>query len=418
MRITVPFVSLVTLFGAACSSQGSANGTETNPLTGAPTASDTTTSPQTPPPSSVTTPAPNNPTPSPKPTPPPAAPSGADESTDVTADEGSVTLEPSSSVADETSAPPPADDCIDVPDPEFSCAQRKEWGNCDQQWLIDADYCALTCGRCTPGSNPGGNPGGNPSTPTPPPPGNNPAQPDNRFPPINGGGDGHATRYWDCAKPSCGWSNNAGGRPVRSCDRDGNNLGPTEAKNGFEGGGTAFTCMSWAPFAKDEKLAFGFAATHTNSTCGKCYQLQFTGQGQHTANDAGSVAIKDKTMVVMATNIGGDVASFQLDTLIPGGGVGAINACGNQGVPAAAPGAQQQNYGGFLAECKAEGKAGDLNAQKECVRSKCNTAFGDAKFADLKAGCLWYVDWYQTADNPKFWSKEVECPQELTGIAY
>src|SRR5690606_19496908 len=105
MRIIVPFVSLVTFFGAACSSQSSANGTDTNPLTGAPSASNTATDTQTPPPPSVTTPAPN-PNPSPNPTPPPAAPSGAEESTGTTADEGSLTIEPSASASDETSAPP------------------------------------------------------------------------------------------------------------------------------------------------------------------------------------------------------------------------------------------------------------------------------------------------------------------------
>ena len=33
---------------------------------------------------------------------------------------------------------------------------------------------------------------------------------------VNGGasGDGWATRYWDCCKPSCAWNENAGGHPV------------------------------------------------------------------------------------------------------------------------------------------------------------------------------------------------------------
>lgn len=307
---------------------------------------------------------------------------------------------------------PPAETCVDIPDPEFPCAQRKEWGNCEEQWLIDADYCAATCGRCQPSGPPPTEPSGpGPNNPTEPAP-TQPSQPptDSRFPPLTSGGDGFATRYWDCAKPSCGWAANAGGNAVRSCDRNGGSIGVTDERNGLEGG-NAFTCFSWAPWAANDALAFGFAATHTNSTCGKCYQLTFTGQGQHSASDPGSVALKGKTMVVMATNIGGDVQGFQLDTLIPGGGVGANNACDDQGVPAPAG---DLAYGGFLKKCSSNA---DLGARKECVRQECNTVYGDAKFADLKEGCLWFVDWYNVADNPKFWSKEVPCPQELSGIA-
>ena len=42
----------------------------------------------------------------------------------------------------------------------------------------------------------------------------------------------------------------------------------------------------------------------------------------------GSVA--GKTMIVQILNIGGDVGGNQIDLLIPGGGVGAFNACSNQ----------------------------------------------------------------------------------------
>jgi len=167
--------------------------------------------------------------------------------------------------------------------------------------------------------------------------------------------------------------------------------------------------MSWAPFAKDEKLAFGFAATHTNSTCGKCYQLQFTGQGQHTANDAGSMAIKDKTMVVMATNIGDLNGALHFDLLIPGGGVGQFNGCSSSlGIPEGELGA---NRGGFLSTGECSG--GDHNARKECVRNKCTSVFGSRGLSDLEAGCLWFVDWFEVADNPDFLVQQVDCPNEL-----
>jgi hypothetical protein len=127
--------------------------------------------------------------------------------------------------------------------------------------------------------------------------------------------------------------------------------------------------------------------------------VQFTGTGKYSDSDPGSQALKGKLMVVMATNIGGDVNSNQFDLLIPGGGVGIVNACGNQKV--AAPMAV---YGGFATDCKND---------KACVKQKCDQAFADAKFADLKAGCDWFVNWYNVADNPNAKYQEVSCPQEL-----
>jgi hypothetical protein len=419
MRKLLSFVSVVTL-GAACSSQGGASAMDTSALTGATTTASTTspaasqpgtTSPNVNPPANPPPQTPVTPT---SPTPTNDTDGEPDEAstTEVTsADTAEVTIssEPDqvSTDADQTTAPP-VSTCVDVPDPEQTCATRKEWGNCEQQWLIDANYCAKTCGRCTDDSPPPV--GTTPDEPDQPDQPNETPMQDSRFPPLNGGGDGHATRYWDCAKPSCGWSNNAGGHPVRSCDRGGSSLGPTEAANGLQGG-PAFTCMSWAPWAKDSNLAFGFVASHTNATCGKCYQLQFTGQGQYNDADPGSVALKNKTMVVMATNIGGDVGGFQFDTLIPGGGVGLNNACDDQQVPFD----QQNQNGGLLNRCMSQT---DLSARKACVREQCEQTFSGSNVADLKEGCLWFVDWYNAADNPKFWSKEVPCPQELSSIAY
>eukprot|EP01023_Acetabularia_acetabulum_P061212 TRINITY_DN738_c0_g1_i4.p1 TRINITY_DN738_c0_g1~~TRINITY_DN738_c0_g1_i4.p1 ORF type:complete len:518 (-),score=95.76 TRINITY_DN738_c0_g1_i4:3829-5382(-) len=30
----------------------------------------------------------------------------------------------------------------------INCAKRKEWGSCNKQWMINGAYCAITCGRC------------------------------------------------------------------------------------------------------------------------------------------------------------------------------------------------------------------------------------------------------------------------------
>lgn len=421
MRNFVFSVSLATLH-LACASQDTSSDTDTLPLTGGSTSASTVMPPAPLPPGGPQTPPATSASPTVAPSTPVVNPPVGSMTPNESQDPDETTSEvptsndvgPTTSNATMSSEPP--DTCVDIPDPEQTCATRKEWGNCEQQWLIDADYCALTCGRCTPSQpGPGQQPGPGPQPGPSEPSGPGPTQPtgpttDSRFPPITSGGDGFATRYWDCAKPSCGWSANAGGNAVRSCDRNGNSLGVTDERNGLEGG-NAFTCFSWVPWAVSDSLSFGFAATHTNSTCGKCYQLQFTGQGQHNASDPGSATLQNKTMVVMATNIGGDVQGFQLDTLIPGGGVGANNACDDQGVPAPSG---DLGYGGFLKKCS--GNA-DLSARKECVRQECNTVYGDPKFADLKAGCLWFVDWYNVADNPKFWSKEVPCPQELNGLA-
>jgi hypothetical protein len=71
-------------------------------------------------------------------------------------------------------------------------------------------------------------------------------------------------------------------------------------------------------------------------------------------------------------------------------------------------------YGGFLATCKQEG-ARDLAAIKSCVMQRCSSVFGSRGLSELEAGCRWFVDWYQAADNPALVYKEVACPAELKG---
>ena len=42
-----------------------------------------------------------------------------------------------------------ADTCADTPTPEgFSCVSQKEWGKCGEIWMVEGNYCELTCGRC------------------------------------------------------------------------------------------------------------------------------------------------------------------------------------------------------------------------------------------------------------------------------
>jgi len=133
-------------------------------------------------------------------------------------------------------------------------------------------------------------------------------------------------------------------------------------------------------------------------SCGSCFMLQFTGEGNSGANP-GAAAMKGQQMVVQAINIGG-IDSNQFDLLIPGGGVGAMNGCSNQWGSSTDLGVQ---YGGLLSECK-----GDAN----CMKGKCQSVFGN--MPALLAGCNWFTGWFSSADNPKLVFKQVSCPSQLT----
>jgi len=180
---------------------------------------------------------------------------------------------------------------------------------------------------------------------------------------------------------------------AKSCNVSGSVLSDNAARNACESGGTAYTCMKQAPWKVSDNLSYGFAASHTNGDCGKCFELSFN---------------NGKKLVVMISNIGGDVANGQFDLMIPGGGVGAFNALSTQiqqnGGNSSNLGAQ---YGGFRSQCA---NNGDI---KGCVRNMCSATFGSAALADLKAGCDWYVDWFDAADNPQANSASVTCPQAL-----
>ncbi|KAK1224965.1 hypothetical protein PQX77_012114 [Marasmius sp. AFHP31] len=135
---------------------------------------------------------------------------------------------------------------------------------------------------------------------------------------------GVTTRYWDCCKPSCGWTGKASvSKPVATCDKAGNVLDPS-VRSGCDSGGTAFTCTNYSPFAVDNNTAYGFAAVRLSgqtesSWCCACYELTFT-----------SGPVSGKKMIVQATNTGGDLGNNHFDILMPGGGVGAFT----QGCPA------------------------------------------------------------------------------------
>ncbi|KAK6584740.1 hypothetical protein PZA11_002964 [Diplocarpon coronariae] len=200
-------------------------------------------------------------------------------------------------------------------------------------------------------------------------------------------GIGTTSRYWDCCKPSCGWTKKAalatGSGPVTSCDINDNQLTDYDAASGCQSGGVSYMCSNQTPWAVSETLAYGFVATTISggteaSWCCACYELTFT-----------SGLVAGKKMVVQATNTGGDLGSNQFDIAMPGGGFGIFNGCtAKWGTPSAGWGAQ---YGGIT------------------TRSQC-----DAFPSKLRAGCYWRFDWFQNADNPSVTFRQVACPAALT----
>jgi len=272
--------------------------------------------------------------------------------------------------------------CVDVeppPDPEWPGATCREWAtetkSCSESWF--ANYCDVSCGRCTPPPGSGGSGGGSGAVDC-----------SNSGNPQVSGGEGYATRYWDCCQPHCAQFDG------HKCGQDG--ISRTGDNTSSCNGGGSFACYDEAPKAVNDCLSYGYIAK-ANPNCGGCYRIQFTGQGYHNANDPGSVAIKGKQMIVKVSNTGGDVAANQFDLMVPGGGVGRFNACSRQWNQSDL-GAQ---YGGFLTNC-----SGSHQAKKDCVRQNCmKIPAGPAR-----DGCLWFVDWFQVADNPKFTSQQTNCP--------
>jgi hypothetical protein len=279
--------------------------------------------------------------------------------------------------------------CMDVeppPDPEWPGATCANWATetteCKAAWF--ASYCDVSCGRCVPSGGGGSSSGGSGGS------GGGAAAVDcsTKGLPNVTGGNGYTTRYWDCCQPHCAQFDG------HRCNQDGTTK--TGSTQSACSGGGSFACYDEAPKAVNDCLAYGYIAK-SNPNCGQCYRIQFTGEGQYNANDPGSKLIKGKQMIVKVSNTGGDVANNQFDLMVPGGGVGQFNACAKQWGTSDL-GAQ---YGGFLTNC-----TGSHAQKKDCVRQQCmKIPAGTAR-----DGCLWFVDWFQAADNPKFTSQQTDCP--------
>ncbi|MGL1935577.1 MAG: hypothetical protein OCD01_11170 [Fibrobacterales bacterium] len=247
---------------------------------------------------------------------------------------------------------------------------------------------------------------------------------------LTDGQPGWNSRYWDCCKPHCSVPQNTDNL-TKNCSIDdietpcfkevGNEFwtGIETIKTGCAEGGETFACYSHAPFAVCEDLAYGFAAVPGihDDMCGSCFQLDYDGGFQHGEPKEAHTLMKGKSMIVMASNIGHDVAGGQFDIMIPGGGLGAFDAgCAVQWN--VDPNDEQlvgKKFGGFMTTCReALGNEEPADTYKDCVRNMCDNLFGfDPKMKDLWEGCIWYVDWMHAVDNPTFTYKQVECPQVL-----
>ena len=262
--------------------------------------------------------------------------------------------------------------------------------------------------------------------------------------PVIGGnsGSGHATRYWDCCMPHCAWvENTSTTSKVCSVNNEVTALAisyeggqpQTTSRSGCEQQDGVYTCYDQSPWAPCDDLAFGFAAVPLSGpdACGTCFHLEFDGRNQqvqydqNAEPDPGSAQLLGKSMIVMASNTGGDVGSGQFDIMIPGGGLGIFQqGCQNQwgDLDESIYGA---TYGGMREACRAEFQTAQeqsgqylahmpLDQMQSCVKTRCDRAFSaDPAQAHLLSGCEFYADWMGAADNPTFSYRQVECPQAL-----
>jgi hypothetical protein len=230
----------------------------------------------------------------------------------------------------------------------------------------------------------------------------------------NGAGvkNGWASRYWDGCKQSCSWGGKTQYSPLtgsdrcRACQKNGSSeIAANDNNKSSCDGGNSYTCFDFTPYKVNDNLAYAFAASPTDQ-CGKCFQLQFNGGFQHGSPKEPHKAINGKTLIVMTSNMGGDVGQGQFDILIPGGGLGIFDSfTGQIGVSKADLG---ENHGGLLSTCEKEMNY-DGSKYKSCLINKCNVFTN----VTLKEGCLFYANWFEAAGNPTMIYKEVNCPQYL-----
>jgi hypothetical protein len=180
-------------------------------------------------------------------------------------------------------------------------------------------------------------------------------------------------------------------------------------KDSCQGGG-AYECYDMSPQVVSDSLAYAFAA-YDGASCGTCFQLTFTGQSNDGTKDTGSEAICGKSIIVQVVNTGG-LQTGQFDLLIPGGGVGANDACATQWkVSASQLGVQ---YGGLMLQCEQQDNY-DYTQYPACTTSACQSLF--ASSPTMEAGCEFIINWMKGANNPSMKYTQVTCPSQLTSVS-
>jgi hypothetical protein len=194
---------------------------------------------------------------------------------------------------------------------------------------------------------------------------------------------------------------------VKSCSAG--DTGTSATTQSACSGGSAYACYDFSPWQVDAVTSYGFAAFNSG-TCGDCYELDFTGKSNSQgSNDPGSQQLCGKKMIVMVVNIG-NIQANQFDLMIPGGGVGANNACSNEwGASASQLGAQ---YGGIMSTCQMQ--SNNYATYSACTKTACQNLFNNSSEAELLAGCNWFTGWFGNADNPNFLYTKVACPSALS----
>ena len=230
---------------------------------------------------------------------------------------------------------------------------------------------------------------------------------------VEGGlsGTSGLSRYWNCCKPSCASEAEAAkGNQARLCDPYMHRLFDYSTTNKCEGG-QATTCFSQVPFVIDgcDDIGFGFGTISSSNPniCGRCFLLEFTGEGVWTTQNTHR-ALKNKKLIFMGINKGADELKFGL--LVPGGGSGLLNGC--KGIFS---GDMGDKAGGFLLECQSADEAGmsddekSNTERKKCLIRKCTENFT----GEPREGCLFYAYFLEAAGFPEVTYKEIECPQIL-----
>jgi hypothetical protein len=165
-----------------------------------------------------------------------------------------------------------------------------------------------------------------------------------------------------------------------------------------------------APQVMSDSLAYAFAA-YNGASCGTCFQLTFTGKSNDGTMDQGSQQICGKSIIVQVVNTGG-LSSGQFDLLIPGGGVGANNACSTQWSASSSQLGEQ--YGGVMLTCEKNDNY-NYSQYPACTISACQSLFPNSQ--TMQTGCEFIINWMKGANNPNVMYTQVNCPSQLSSMS-